>query len=319
MIDSKSQLSFSRKPFLPEIVQHSIAEFIGVFLYVLPGEAATAAFLLSSTSKTIGLGGLLNIGIAYRHVGISHHKCDLHHLTNVWFSISDQCSSGIILAITLVAHISGAHLSPGVTIAFAALKGFPLWKVIPYILAQFLGAIAATLCIYGVYNHSFSAIELGLEQAGKKNLIISPSGPGGVGAILPSESHHLGQVFFGEFLISTILGLIIFGALDEKNPLLTHSSIPYLIAMAYLVAIIGFAPNTVVLNTARGLGGQIATSMIYGSEVFENARFIAMATLTNIPATMLGGILYKSILENHHPPSETDSVDCHKVSLNPEV
>lgn len=114
--------------------------------------------------------------------------------------------------------------------------------------------------------------------------------------------------------------------------------------MAYLTAIIGFGPNTVVLNTARGLGGcvslvqktskrfwnrrrkkkkkkripgrtdffffflntllpfvltwfhdyfylslfrQIATSMIYGSQVFSNKSFIAMASLTNIPATIV--------------------------------
>lgn len=293
MNDSKPQLKHRRKPLLPEIVTHCIAEFIGVFLYVLPGEAATAAFLLSSASKTIGLGGLLNIGIAY--------------------------SCGIILAITLVAHVSGAHISPGVTIAVAVLKGFPLWKVVPYILSQMLGAIAATLCIYGVYDHHFRAIQIGLEKTGKASLVISPSGPAGVGAILPGESHDLGQVFFGEFLISTILGMVIFGALDAKNPLLTQTMIPYLIAMAYLITIIGFAPNTVVLNTARGLGGQIATSMIYGAGVFENRSFIVMATLTNIPATMLGGLLYKCLLENDDPPPESHSPDCDGVSLTRNV
>ncbi|KAH9817510.1 aquaporin-like protein [Melampsora americana] len=276
------QSTLPRRNFrLPTIIIHCIAEFIGVFLYVLPGEAATAAFLLSSANKTIGLGGLWNIGIAY--------------------------SCGIVLAITLVAHVSGAHLSPGVTITFAALKGFPLWKVGPYILSQLLGAIAATLCIYGVYGHSFQAIEQGMEQAGRSSLIFSPSGPVGVGAILPAASQNLAQIFFGELLIGIILGLIMFGALDAKNPLLSHSSIPFLIAMAYLIAIIGFGPNTVVLNTARGLGGQIATSMIYGRQVFENSSFIAMATLTNIPATMIGGLLYKCVLEIQDPVSSRTS------------
>ncbi|EGG08501.1 uncharacterized protein MELLADRAFT_84681 [Melampsora larici-populina 98AG31] len=271
MVKSTPQFTHRRRPFLPEIITHCIAEFIGVFLYVLPGEAATAGFLLSSASKTAGLGDLLNIGIA----------------------------CGIVLAITLT-HVSGPHLSPGVTIAVTVLKGFPLWKVIPYIMSQMLGAIAATLCIYGVYDHSFRKVEQGLVMLGKKNLVISPSGPGGVGAILPGESHDLGH---------TILGLTIFGALDRNNPVLSPTSIPYLIGMAYLIAIIGFAPNTVVLNTARGLGGQIATSMIYGAEVFENKSFIVMATLTNIPATLLGGLLYKCFLENNDPPTEIKSTN----------
>ncbi|EGG05985.1 uncharacterized protein MELLADRAFT_107041 [Melampsora larici-populina 98AG31] len=296
-----SQRTLRRRSFrLPTIIINCIAEFIGVFLYVLPGEAATAAYLLGSASNKVGLGSLLNSDTNQRRLSIFNRR-----------------SCGIVLAITLT-HASGAHLSPGVTLTFVLMKGFPLWKVIPHILSQMLGAIAATLCIYGVYGQSFHAIELGMELAGKKSLIISPLGPAGVGAILPGASQNLGQVFFGELLVGIILGLIIFGALDAHNPFLSRSSIPFLISMAYFIAIIGFAPNTIVLNTARGLGGQIATSMIYGGKVFGNSSFIALATLTNIPATMLGGLLYKFVLENQDSASVTTSTNSKKIQSTQE-
>ncbi len=42
-----------------------------------------------------------------------------------------------------VGHISGAHFNPAVTLAFAVTRHFRVKQVIPYSLAQFLGAIAA--------------------------------------------------------------------------------------------------------------------------------------------------------------------------------
>ena len=42
-----------------------------------------------------------------------------------------------------VGHISGGHFNPGVTLAFAASRHFPLKHVLPYWTAQFVAAIAA--------------------------------------------------------------------------------------------------------------------------------------------------------------------------------
>ena len=52
--------------------------------------------------------------------------------------------------ILFMGTVSGAHLNPGVSIAFALRGNFP-WKRVPaYIVAQFLGAILATLLLWAL-------------------------------------------------------------------------------------------------------------------------------------------------------------------------
>jgi aquaporin Z len=59
--------------------------------------------------------------------------------------------------ILFMGTVSGAHLNPAVSIAFAARGDFP-WKRVPaYIVAQFLGAILATLALWAFLGKQGSA------------------------------------------------------------------------------------------------------------------------------------------------------------------
>ena len=64
----------------------------------------------------------------------------------------------MVMAIILfMGTVSGAHLNPAVSIAFAARGDFP-WKRVPaYIVAQFLGAILATLVLWAFLGKQGSA------------------------------------------------------------------------------------------------------------------------------------------------------------------
>ncbi len=45
-------------------------------------------------------------------------------------------------------HVSGAHYNPATSIAFWIRGGFPAREVLPYVAAQFLGAVAAAMLTY---------------------------------------------------------------------------------------------------------------------------------------------------------------------------
>jgi glycerol uptake facilitator-like aquaporin len=64
----------------------------------------------------------------------------LFQIASVWFI-------GVTLAICCTASISGAHLNPSISLAFALLRPcskFGWNKVIPYVIAQLAGAVFAS-------------------------------------------------------------------------------------------------------------------------------------------------------------------------------
>jgi aquaporin Z len=64
----------------------------------------------------------------------------------------------MVMAIILfMGAVSGAHLNPAVTLAFALRGNFPWRRVAPYMLAQALGAVLATLLLLGLAGRHGSA------------------------------------------------------------------------------------------------------------------------------------------------------------------
>jgi aquaporin Z len=95
----------------------------------------------------------------------------------------------MVMAIILfMGTVSGAHLNPAVSIAFAARGDFPWRRVPAYIVAQFLGAILATLLLWAF-----------LGQQGSAGLTLP-------GAGISTTSAMLWELVLTTGLVSVILG-----------------------------------------------------------------------------------------------------------------
>lgn len=112
------------------------AEFIGTFAMVFCG---TGAIVINETTNG-----------AVSHVGIA-------------------ITSGLIVMAMIysLGSISGSHINPAVTIAFAVVKKFPAKEVLPYIIFQIAGAFSASLVLKFLFPENLllgSTIPAGSEM-----------------------------------------------------------------------------------------------------------------------------------------------------------
>jgi len=140
--------------------RHCVAEALGTFVLVAlgPGAAMVAA-------KTHAFG---NSGVALA------------------FGLA------VTLVIVATGHLGGAHINPAVTLGLWSVQRFPGRRVLPYVVSQCAGAIAASAVLVWI---------LGFD--------------GGVGATLPMLP--IPQSFVVEAGYSGILAFVILGATDPKN------------------------------------------------------------------------------------------------------
>ena len=104
-------------------MQSLLAEVVGTMILVLLGDGVVANVVLNKTKGN-------NSG---------------------WIVITAGWGIAVTVAVYAVGRISGAHLSPAVTIALAAVGSFPWTQVPGYIAAQMLGAILGATLVWLMY------------------------------------------------------------------------------------------------------------------------------------------------------------------------
>ena len=141
---------------------------------------------------------------------------------------------GLVVAFVVAAtgHLGGAHINPAVTIAFWSLRRFPTREVVPYVLAQCVGATAAALSLRWLLGDV-----------------------GALGATVPALS--LGRAFAVEFGYSALLAFVIMGvATDERSPV---GVAPFAIGATVFAGALVTGPLTGgSFNPARSLGPALA-------------------------------------------------------------
>jgi len=137
-------------------------------------------------------------------------------------------------------HISGAHFNPAVTVGLAVGRRFPVSEVLPYIVAQVLGAIAA-------------AAVLACIASGKPgfDLVASGFAANGYGEHSPGQ-YSLAAALVCEIVLTAGFLFVILGATDKRAPA-GFAPIPIGLALT-LIHLISIPVTNTSVNPARSTG-----------------------------------------------------------------
>lgn len=205
---------------LPELA----AEFFGTLILILFGNGVVAMVALfgHNIPGEIVNGGYSNINFAF---GI-----------------------GVTMGCYVAGRISGAHLNPAVTLAVAMFRKFPWGKVIPYCLAQTLGAFVAAAIVFWNYHPQFLKVDPGLDHTA------------GVFTTFPAFPNLPVAGLLDQTIGTAILVFLIFAIIDERNQPPQANLTPILIGTIVVGIGMSFGGmHGYAINPARDFGPRLWT------------------------------------------------------------
>jgi aquaporin Z len=159
--------------------KRAVAEFFGTFWLVFGG--CGAAVLAA---------GVPSVGIAYAGVAMA-------------FGLT------VLTMAFAIGHISGCHLNPAVSLGLVAGKRFPASELLPYVIAQVLGGIAAAGVLYIIASGNIGFdIHNGFALNGYGDH--SPNG------------YSLLAGFVAEVVLTAFFLIVIMGASEWEQPMSAH-------------------------------------------------------------------------------------------------
>lgn len=264
------------------------AEIVGTFILVLFGVGAVHAAVLTGAQS-----GLWQVAV-------------------VW-------GVAVALAIYAVGAISGAHINPAMTVAFAAFRKFPLRKVGPFVASQLVGAFLGAAVLYLLYGHIIADFETAhaLVRGGPGSELSAMvygeyfPNPSMVGSTLKSvDCVSLAGAMLAEGLGTALLAFFVFAVTDRHNPGRPNSTLfAVFIGLAVAIIISIIAPLTQAgLNPARDFGPRLFSYFAgWGTVAIPGPRggFFMVYILAPLLGGLVGAAAYQWVL---HPALRLSSI-----------
>jgi len=179
----------------------------------------------------------------------------------------------IMAMVYATGHLSGAHLNPAVTLAFALTRHFPHREALAYIGAQLLGAIAAAALLLAVW----------------------PSQPASLGATLPSVG--AGSALVYEAVLTAFLMFVIMAVATDTRAVGAGAAIA-IGGTVGLDALFGGPITGASMNPARSIGPALVSGELHDLWIYIVAPVAGAA---------IGALAYQLVRGEHAPATEPET------------
>jgi len=173
-----------------------------------------------------------------------------------------------------IGHISGCHLNPAVTVGLAAGGRFPGAQIVPYVVAQVVGAMVGAAVLYVIASGTagFDAVASGFAANG-----FGEHSPG---------KYSLTSSFVVEFVMTLMFLFIIMGSTHGRAP---TGFAPLAIGLALtLIHLVSIPVTNTSVNPARSTG----PALFVGGWALHQLWLFWLAP---IAGGAVGGVLYRWI------------------------
>lgn len=216
-------------------------------------------------------------------------------------SIAWAWGLGVTLGIYVAGRVTGAHLNPAVTLALAVFKGFSWKKVLPYSLAQTVGAFVAALVVRWNYSEVIDAIDPGHTITTQGIFSTLP----GNGSLPVGTYGALRDQIIG----TAILVFLVFAVTDAKNMMAGVNLSPLVVGL--VVVAIGMAWGTdagYAINPARDLGPRLAEFITGYAGAFKDQNgdwYFWVPIVGPLVGALIGGFAYQQLVDRFLPADDT--------------
>ncbi|MBC7250028.1 MAG: aquaporin family protein [Anaerolineae bacterium] len=242
-----------------------IGEVFGTFILILLGDGVVA-----------------NVGLAPRLAAPAYN----------WNTITFGWAMAVMVAVYVTGGVSGAHINPAVTLALAVKRGFPWGKVIPYWIAQIIGAFLGALGVYLCYFD-------GLVAAGMPNVWCTGPGSvfgqafwGGTGASA-AGAYSLGIAVVTEIFGTAVLLWGVLASGDTKNLGVGANLGPMIVALTVLaVGLCLGGPSGYAINPARDFGPRLFGLLVGTQGLFSGLYWLVAPIIGPLIGAVIGVFTY---------------------------
>jgi glycerol uptake facilitator protein len=262
-----------------------LSEFIGTFVLIAFGDGVVAMAVAALPGS-----------------GRTATSTTIFNAAGDWLLITWGWAIAVAMAVYVAGGVSGAHINPAVTLAFAVRRKFQWGKVVPYWIAQVVGAFVGAALVFLVYHSSMTAFEQAAHVTrGSGQSLATYS----IFATFPASYFHGG--FAGPFIdqiVGTAFLLLLVAALIDSRNLGPQSNLgPFLIGLAVAAIGMSFGANAgYAINPARDFGprlfafvagwGKVALPGTFSSGTFHFSNYFWIPIVGPLIGGVIGVLVY---------------------------